>query len=298
MFKKIIFASILILGILGGIYHYSAPINQIKRKLQKIPYEDKIFLEVFLKILILDAHGAYVLFGDKPFASSGFHIGLDEEEMIDPIDRKKIRKYWLYKEGWKRWEKYSHLFPSKNFILKGIKDGNFLSISLINKKQFKTTMSFYNDDFVRVLGKNVNPDSILEKHVSENVDLGELLADHDGLYGTLLGYGRDNAWLFKKRARLYPDLTQSPLYLHPKPSANFKSYQEEWNFYQTKLQSFDPCFKRNDMTFLQLPQFLADPLSNETQQLRLKYAEQRHKISKIYQNGNFLIITLTQLMSS
>ncbi len=275
------------------------PFASLQSKLQQIPQEDKFLMEQFFKMLLLDERGIYVLFGDKPMTVADLYINCEEEEMTDFFNPDRTNRERIYRLGWQRWTKYAHLFHSKKFILKGTNKEGYCAIDLINKERFEQIFNEYERDFQAVLGKNMTLKQLWSRYMNGNVDTGDLL-DHNGLYGTLLGYGRENAWLFHQMDLIRSNVGYAGFRLHSKlsPSQGFKTIEEERDFYKQKLQLSDPNFQYLPITFIQLPGFRADPYSDETHQLRKKYAEQRKKIAEIYQHGNFLEVTLAQFTSS
>ncbi|MBM3191999.1 MAG: hypothetical protein FJZ63_05045 [Chlamydiae bacterium] len=207
--------------------------------------------------------------------------------------------------GWEFWQKHQHLFPSQNYAFVKVKnfvDNDYAAILFVNKKAFLKIVSKYITDFKNILGADVTPQLLLEKVLHGDDVFGDVLKHHQGLIGTLLGFGRDNAWLFHEREEIsYYKGNPSPLlgessYVFKKlPS---QTSQEVLSAFNRRLQSFDD---RSSLHFhpllMRLPSFAADPATIETKQLKINYQQQYHQIVQRYKEGDFLEITLKQITS-
>jgi hypothetical protein len=114
------------------------------------------------------------------------------------------------------------------------------------------------------------------------VGLLDVLKKHEGLIGTLLGYGRENAWLFHRR-----DLGES---IHLSRFVDLQGKAASWLGFFGK-QQIDVSEKN-----LFLPTFIVDANSEETKQLKKNYLAIRKKILNVYSGKDFLVTTLALLM--
>ncbi|SRR5581483_6830009 len=255
-------------------------------KIQKIPLEDRRILEAFFRILILEEGGAYVLFGDKPMA---FTACLNDCE--PSICSKQRWNYYSENQkisnGWKTWKKYRSLFPSKNFIFEcNPIDDHRYEICLINKRNFLKIAEKNLENFKSILGEKITPISLLNTFQKKRTAVFNLLQKHEALFGILLGFGRNNAWMFhENRIRMGDDPNREgyrfALNLSPKKYPLESAFGEH---------NHKKCYK-----FIQLPYFLADSSSEETQMLRKKYLNQRQEIHQRYAHGDFLEVSLRQM---
>jgi hypothetical protein len=279
--------------------HQNSP--SISEKISQIPLSDRLMIEAFFRILLFDDLGAYVLFGDKPLCWSGYYQSLDKDDIIRFFESNhSVRHSCFLKSGWKIWQKYAHLFPSKKFILNECieltKKLHWTNIYLIDKEKVCSMIFSHREDFEKVLGeKNFDPNQFLRTYLKSNQPLHLLLKEHEGLFGTLLGYGRNNSWLFHARSRTFYNPYRFTLCINPKPSPEFGSLSEERDFYDKCMNSF--CVGNNAVQLLAIPYFLADLDSQETKNLYKNYIAQKKLIHSIYKNGNFLEITLKQFTS-
>lgn len=275
----------------------------IREKLENLSKEEQKTLEFFFRSFYSPDSFGYTLFGDKPLSVTIYAIPKNEPSPEDSIDSvlniyhpENLRKYC----GWEIWKKNQNLFPmqkyafveSKNFV-----EGEFTAILFINKKEFLKVVDENLNDFRKVLEREITPESLLDEVLnSENV-FGHVLKNHQGLIGTLLGYGRNNAWLFHRREKLFSCFEkQSPLLgrarLDFKLSESFP--RREYDYLKSVLKPFDD---RGILDFnpllLGLPNFAADLQTQETKLLKVKYENQYREIVHHFDKGNFLETTLT-----
>lgn len=271
--------------------------DSIKHKIEAIPINDRLVINTFFRIFLLKSAGAYTLFSDKPMTFDSF---------FDPypgdwtsLCRRPYLENMQLKKGWEVWQKYQHLFPSSRFIIQSRRlNSNQVEIVLIHKRHLTQMMNRHLDNFQKVLGEKITPLELLSRYQSGKEALFNLLNEHHGLLGILLGFGKRNAWLYQKRERISQDLYPFTLNTHPDPSPGFKTLAEERAYYQNTLTSaFTHENTRKCFKFLYVPGFVVDPQSEETQELQKKYLEQRKAIHAIYSHGNFLETTLRQLTS-
>lgn len=275
--------------------------GSIAKKLKTIPQEECQYLDFFFR-----AHFnvlGYCLFGNKPIAIMGYSdIFAEVDDIYGALDRIFCTFHPMnlkMSRGWEIWQKYQHLFPMKNYAFiktKNLIDNNYSALILINKKEFLKIVREHLDDFKKVLGNKINPESLLEEVLTSHDVFGDVLKHHDGLIGTALGFGRNNAWHYHHRWKTF-----SPL---QKNSTNdeFKFFKpispKEIDQLDQKLQSFD---HRGILDFnpllMSLPGFAADPDSIETKRLKAEYNKQYRAIIHRYQKGDFLEITLKQMTS-
>jgi hypothetical protein len=117
--------------------------------------------------------------------------------------------------------------------------------------------------------------------------LNQILKNHDGLIGTLLGYGRNNAWAFHEKSKNMQSFIDEKEQLRMK---TFCQQQGSWKF-------FTGSFCR-DFSYLPLPGFAADFNDPETKTLKNTYSKSRNKILDSYREKDFLEVTLHLLCES
>lgn len=287
----------------------------ISYQLHKMSDDDRKCLDLFFRSCFSSDPVAYTLFGDKPISITGYYVPrkkmnhtnevldsllsrCDPDQLKNLCNLHNMRQY----QGWLVWKKYRHLFPIKNYAViesKNLVDNDYMLILFINKKAFLETVSTYLNDFKNVLGNKITPELLLEQVLKSDNVFGDILKNHQGLIGTLFGYGRHNAWLFHHREEiLFAYGRKSPLFnkrsyvLKKLPKS---SSQDEWDILNNTLQPFDDREIPFNSLCMSLPQFVADHSSKETQQLKRKYEKQYRQIVHHYQKGDFLKLTLEKL---
>ncbi len=272
-------------------------------KLKKISQYERKHLDLFFRSCFARDGLGYTLFGDKPMTVVGYSRPKSTSKNIDDFFDSIFSSFssenlWRYC-GWEIFHKYKDYFPitkygivkCKNFI-----ENDYTAILFINKKNVLETITTHLADFKMVLGQKITPEKLLEKILHSDDVFGDTLKNHQGLIGTLLGYGRHNAWLFHRREELEPLIGLRRFSLKKIPEQTSK---EELNSLNQKLQIFDD---RGILDFnfliLSLPGFAADSDAGETKQLKVKYERQYRDIIHRFQEGDFLEITLKQLTLS
>lgn len=277
----------------------------IAQKLKNIPQDDRQYLDHFFRFEFSSL--GYSLFGNKPVAVLGYCDPLAEIKTIDDMfdrvfctfDPINLGKY----RGWEVWKKYQHLFPMKNYAFiesKNFVENNYKAVIFINKKTFLKTVRKYLNDFKEVLGNSVTPERLLEETLKSKDVFGDVFKHHQGLIGTVLGYGKHNAWLFHRReeisslsGEISPLLKKSSILVKRRSKPLL---QEELDSLNQKLQGFDDrgVLDFNPL-FMSMPGFAADPNADETKQLKKEYEQQYRQIIHRYQKSNFLEITIKQM---
>lgn len=243
--------------------------------IEQIPLEDRKKLEELFYRLINEEHFGYTLFGDKPISLGSYFKVTPWENLIELGQCDGV--FW---KKWQIWEKYHHLFPMKQYLLleEESKNKNYeiTNITIINKDNFIKTIKKHKAIFEKILKRKVDPEEMLN-----NIELGKIsfvnsISNNDLLWGILLGYGKHNALLYNKRKNE-----------HLRCSSIRHS--------NSKLEAFGDY--NYSPLILGSVHFVADLHHREAQILQKKYQELRGKISAIYAKGDFLEITLSQLVS-
>jgi hypothetical protein len=189
-------------------------------------------------------------------------------EGIDYMDLEHILNRYRIREGWEVWQKYEHLFLLKGFSIIHYPCPSipgYIEVAIINHRNFIQVVNKHLSDFQTLLGEKLSPQYILEQYIKGEGNIFNRIRNHDGLFGTILGFGRENAWEFMKRSG----------------GQSLKSFLET---------------EPKDTLHIFPPLFAVIPDSYETKELREKYERERPKIDLIYQKEDFLEIVLTKLM--
>ena len=288
-------------------------INNPIELLNRLSEKEKETLKFFFYAAFWESY-AYVLLGDKPMSICHYpKLEIYKNGKIMPFYEIGHSIYYTYhprskkiKKGWKVFKRYIPSLLSSNFLVK--KENNY--ILFINKKNFIKTISLNLEDFQSVLGNTITPENIYQRcQKGENL-YKSILKGHEGLFGTLLGFGRNNAWTYHERDGLRKEIENgnySPEVL--------KKKKEEYKKINDKLACFceidAPFYLEKEEDFssheildiygkyfpnsLSLPEFVCDKEDPETLHLTQTYESNKNYIIQYYIDNNFLTGTLKAL---
>jgi hypothetical protein len=247
------------------------PSKNLKNNIDKLTSKEKEYLGNFFQYSTKISSFAYVLFGDKPMSIEFYDKSKPFENIddFDYMDDYHIAHKYRFKEGWEVLMKNQHLFPSENFIFFEYPNNfnpDFMEICVINKKSFLDTVEKYLSEFRSVLKKDLSSQEILEAYVNRDACFDSIYK-HDGLLGTLFGYGKYNAWAFMQQADM-----QNP---------TMQLFHNE-----------DPCEINNML----LPNFKVIPNTEETLKLDYNYRKQREEIEGVFKNNEYLELSLKKIV--
>lgn len=232
--------------------------------------------------------GIYVLNGSKPAVLGDFSSPNLRE--LPFFGGRFFKKEVMLKRGLEIWRKYQHLFPSANHVLLFHEKDDLFEILLINKKRFLNEVARNIEDFKAILGSEMTAEILLKKLVKQEEPLSEILKNHSGLLGIILGYGKHNSWLFHQRKMIQNRLDNSQFI--PK---RFDLIKGEFNTIDKKFQPIEQK-RKSILFFTSLPSFVFDPLHIETHELWKEYRKQRKELTKTYRNKNFLEFALKKYL--
>jgi hypothetical protein len=260
----------------------------------QMPLKDKKRLTyLFYEILIRD-DAAYTLFGNKPMSINGlvkpFSTLMGWDIFWMSVNSSNIRLY----QSWKTWLKYAPLFESSRFLLSAETNpywpepNDAICILTIDKKKFAETIRAHKGDFEQILqAEDINGERLLQQATHTPL-LKTILKSHDGLIGTLLGYGRNNAWLYEEKKRgsqismvsICEPIIYSFFANRPKLA---------WTYFG--------ILEKDLSLVLGYPTFLADPNSVETKTIKQDFIHTREKILSYYEGKDFLEATFDLLLA-
>jgi hypothetical protein len=259
-----------------------------------MPRKDKRKIESFFYFMFIEGEGAYTLFGAKPMTVNAYLTPLATSDWMDFISSLFPCNLKTH-QGWQTWQQYQHQFPMVKFAMWEEKN-TFRSepnqskmIILVHKQKLQETINDFHEDFQAVLGEQELTSEVLLQRAKNATFLEDVLHSHQGLIGTIFGFGRDNAWLFeeKKQGKVVP------------LSYVWRENQEIQKFYETRS-----CIRwtylgipSNDVSCLSYPGFLADLNSIETQNIQKKIIQTRSEIINFYKGKDLVEATLSILIN-
>ncbi|MCP5505727.1 MAG: hypothetical protein H7A38_02460 [Chlamydiales bacterium] len=250
-----------------------------------MPEKDKKCLEKFFRCLILEDGMGYTLLGKKPVSLGAYQYlstGINLENLYAVLlpENRKLQK------GWRIWSKYRHHFENPNFSI-WVEQSPWIEnskiILLVNRKSFNRIVQKHASDFREIIEVSNLTGILDEKTMRPLFKLG--LKGHEGLIGTLLGYGRNNAWLFYQRDQ------GKDVHLSSAWENNLENYT-----IMSMIKNYLFSKRRNDLSIqLNYPSFVANLDSEETESLKNEYEETRQRILDHYRGKDFLETTLSLL---
>lgn len=226
-----------------------------------IEKKDREILEPFFEQIFHHGVFGYVLLGDKPVSEFSF-VTFSWKHFFSSLCSLTVyfrKGNQLTKKGWETWKKYSPMCSDQFlFVEEKRPDRSSTVVHMINRELFCKVVDMHRSDFEDVLGRKITGEQLFEE-AKHRLLFSDLLQNHHGLLGILLGFGRNNAWDFSQKKTSW-------LGIFPK--------------------------KEDEIEEVSLPVFRADWKNPETILLRESYLKNREKIRSTYANSNVLDRTL------
>lgn len=229
--------------------------DSIKDNLNKIPKNERKYLEYFFMEFVYYNNLAFIFLQDKPAALLTHSLDyLPNCYYPWHANTDSIR-------GWIVWKKYEHLFSHPNFIFtEDIKNQDTRDIFVINKISLLHVLKRERERFAEKLGETFSPEEFVKK-LEETKHLYPFIHYDDELLGIILGFGAESSRKFVE--------------MHD------------------QLFAMDPT--REERHVMSGVVFIGDPNSQEVQKLRNIYQDQRDTLYRLYKNKDCLRTTLLLL---
>jgi hypothetical protein len=235
-------------------------------------------LDYFFQKLIIGNPFAFTLAGSKPVSMTSFR---NRFTIFSPSNLRFVL-------GWKTWEKYKYFCDNSEILYwteknSWVKDSTL--IVLANKNLCIELIEQNKQDFQKITDEK-NPIKIIKKRPF----FKNSLKNHEALIGMILGFGKENSWLYYYRFKDYFKFsTQKKLNQKNLPSIWGKIIERQSrNLYFKSL-----IFKSWKIEDMVLPNFVGDPESTESKALKQEYLKTKEKLICYYKNRNFLEATLS-----
>ncbi len=263
------------------------------KALGHLSLEDRRYLTIFLRSILFADSFAYLLFGSKSVAITNF-------DKFFPFAFSRhfaAKSDFDINKGLEVFRKNEHLFSSENIIVCFDEDAELIDLLMINKKNLLRTLEEHIEDFRQVLGPGTTTKSLFTQITTTSgiYDLLKIIDHHDALFGILLGYGRDNAWLFNEKSTISEKLNE----FRP-PLKRDSSLEKKLAEIVQKTTPFNDVPREWKYVLqcprIPLPQFMADLNSQETKMLKERYNKEREGLYKIFARQGLVEATFEQLM--
>lgn len=268
-------------------WSYSKHEDFSKQLLRSLSSEERHCLATFLHRILFSDHFCYVFFGNKPLAFTSFPKTESMNLTFDNLSEENSK----CEIGFSIFRKHLHLFSSKKFFIRICDDPAYTVLIAINKKEFIKKFDEHKEDFHEILGIKNGED--LLRQMLEDEDIGEALGNHEALLGILLGYGRNNSWLFHNRKTMQHTMRKFNLSQKKQELLN-----QQISKINQVLKPFSSQRNENSSLIRQLPRlpgFMADSTSSETLELKRRYNKDQKKMAKLFARQGFVVPTLQKL---
>jgi hypothetical protein len=251
--------------------------HEIHDFISSLDKKEKEYLTNFFKLQFFRSSWGYTIFGEKPmsFEVIDYNRELECDENFDYMAVEHILAGFKLKEGWATWKKYANRFHQNNIIIIQYPFhlcSNCLEVPIINRSSFIKVIDENLDYFQLILGESYSSSQILRMYFNGEGSIFHKIRLRDDLFGTLLGYGLENAIEFNRLGRA---------------SELMESF--------TPSEETDKELMENGTKNILPPMFAVIPDSEETLKLRSSYNKQRTEINQVYQSPDFLEKVLIEL---
>lgn len=259
--------------------------------LSQMSHDELHCLGSFLRVLLFSDDFSYLLFGSKPVAATGF-----EKSPPFRFSRSYLsRSDFEINKGLELFKKNQDFFSSKEIFVRISEDEEDHFVLMINKENLLRTLREHIKDFQQVLGPETTVERLFNQ-IIENEHLADVIKQHHALLGILLGYGRENAWLFHEKHAITLKMREFEPPLKKDDDALRKLFDEidqmttffseeshEWKYVLTSPR-------------IHLPHFMADPTGPDTKKLKEQYGKERAAMRKRFSEQGHIEATFQKLM--
>jgi len=258
--------------------------------LSQMSPEERYFLATFLRVILFSDDFSYLLFGSKPIAITNFEKSIPFNFLYDCVSELNFE----ISQGLGVFKKQQHLFSSGNILVRFDEDADNSYLLMINRKNLLNTLEEHIDDFKQVLGPKITTESLFAQITGKEY-LADVIKNHEALLGILLGYGRNNSWLFHQKKTISLRLNGSK---PPSKRDNFLEKEFAEIVQKTTFFSEDNHERKYILKNPRIPllHFMADPNTKETKQLKEQYGKEREEMKNRFSKRSFVEATLEQLM--
>lgn len=250
----------------------------IREKLKALSPQERQDLAFFITQITSFDQYPYTLVGYKPMSICSVIAENSKDLRASSQEAFKGPRHQILMRGYLVWEKYQSLFPRKRYILI---DYSFLGkgrreLALICLKLCMTTIQEHLSDFQEALGKPCTIEEVFQILHRPEHDNFYTIIDNTHLIGILLGFGRNNAYLYEQ----YRGGASRSITWHQRSTQDpLQMFSNEWPWPGALLS----------------PNFACDPTTEETQKLKMRYKKARKIIRWTYFLRNNLEVTLALL---
>lgn len=263
----------ILIFLVAVLFSFSLRGQTIEKLLDGIAPDDREKIEQLFSFFVRRDSLGYVLFGEtKPVCATG--IALTCKESMTPFawTDNPLHYQKEIKGCWEVWQRYAHLFKHPNIIIceeyEGMAGGIYLHLFFINKKTVGPLLEKYREDFAEILGVKFSPKAFIAE-LEKKKKLRPLIQNDEKLMGLLLGFGRESSTAFKNFRKKGDELARPLGRIAHRPKG---------------CPITPVCFRGYED-------------SQEVKELVKIYDKEIQEIADIFNDKNFLTITLQKLCS-
>jgi len=243
---------------------------------------DRTRLTGLMQKLFAQGSFAYPLLGTKPLSWETYQNPFPLSSWTNFYDAFSEHSRTL-RYGWQTWEKYQHLFPSAPLWIESPECyPGAISIFIVNQDYFNNVVKQNKEEFETVLGREIKDGSQLLEEAKNHSLTSEVLQGHQGLIGTVLGYGRNNSWKFLEGCE-------------NRMAIGCVWGEEEESVFAEEVTSSDIPLTEYYLSLYSCPSFAGDADSEESLALKKEYILTRLRVLDYYKEKDFLEATLSLL---
>ena len=268
-----------------------------------IPKKEKGYLKSFFFHLNVFSDFPFVLNSTKPLTTlylknhdmlyqnigyNSYNNFEDFFECFHPINLKMNR-------GLEAWKKYAHFFPSNNIYISITKTElpeSCIILIIFNEQILRKTINEHYNDFSKILGEHFSCEIFIEKLKNPSTDFHKLVQKNDYLMGLIYGFGKDNAQAFQLRVDSnefsIPPYLKRFDYPNSPDGLNSSELKSFWGR-ENPINLFDPFFTS-------IPNFVTNPKSLQTKNLKNEYLISYKEINKSQREKDILSWSLIKLI--
>lgn len=237
-------------------------------------------MEKFFNDVMLDESAIYTLWGSKPITKIAIHYYSDEEmeeyyqQMSDEEKKNAVISDVEYDlpHNWEKWEKVRSKFPLTHYLFYrkiDEEDPKFADIYFVNLANTVQLLQKHYSLFSEATGGDFDPSQVVSEMESQSI-FWDRVNNNSVLLGLLFGFGYENASSF-----------------HDKYGGSKESHLE----FQV---SDTPMYGKVSIEKFSLPIFASFAKGRDA--VIEGYINEKERIQKIYQNQDFLDLTLKKLV--
>lgn len=199
--------------------------------------KDRIVLEPFFKMLLSEETLGYVLLEEKSIAFLSYIPNLSWAHPFRSLFCLRTYlspKNQILKKGWNAWTKYENGVSDEFLFAKETSIHNPLSVwvFVIHKNLFCKTINENKFDFERILDRKITGEELFEEAKRKPL-FSKVLKRNEGLLGILLGFGKNNSWLFSNGKM--DQLGYFPMQEDISSPVDLPAFRANWNDPETLL---------------------------------------------------------------